>query len=80
MISSGLLAALIMIAIIMLTGVLLNLCHCIARCMDGVPNSQGSRNLVSVVSRILDNHGLVRQSESQTSWPKVQHGQTKVIG
>ena len=38
MISNGLLAALIMIAIIMLTGVLLNVCHCIARCMDGVPN------------------------------------------
>ena len=38
MISTGLLAALIVIAIIMLTGFLLNLCHCIARCMNGVPN------------------------------------------
>ena len=37
MISNGLLAALIVIAIIMLTGFLLNLCHCIARCLNGVP-------------------------------------------
>ena len=28
---------------------------------------QGSRKLVSVVSRILDNHGLVRQSGYQTT-------------
>ena len=41
MISNGLLAALIMIAIILLTGVLLNVCHCIARCADGVPNDPG---------------------------------------
>ena len=41
MISNGLLAALIMIAIILLTGVLLNVCHCIARCVDGVPNDPG---------------------------------------
>ena len=38
MISNGLLAALIVIGIIMLTGFLLNLCHCIARCVNGVPN------------------------------------------
>ena len=41
MISNGLLAALIVIAIIMLTGFLLNLCHCIARCLNGVPQSPG---------------------------------------
>ena len=38
MISNGLLAALIVIGIIMLTGFLLNLCHCIARCLNGVPH------------------------------------------
>ena len=45
--------------------------------------NQGSRKLVFVVSRILDNHGLVRHSGSQTmtnqAWPKAQLGQTIVI-
>ena len=40
-----------------------------------VPGRQGCRKLVSVVSRIQDNHGLVRQSGSQTT----QLGQTMVI-
>ena len=38
MISNGLLAALAIIAVIMLTGVLLNVYHCITSYMDGVPN------------------------------------------
>ena len=41
MISNGMLAAIIVIVIIMLTGLLLNLCHCIARGVRGVSQSPG---------------------------------------
>ena len=41
MISNGLLAALIMITVILLTGFLLNVCHCVARGVDGVPSDPG---------------------------------------